>query len=373
MSTSPDASSDLAPVIVFGATGYTGRLTVAALVARGVRPVIAGRSADKLARVSDEHGGLEARVADVSRPETVRALLSRGSVLVTTVGPFARFGRPALDAALDAGAHYLDSTGEPAFIASVFQDARTRAEEAGVTALTAFGYDFVPGNLAAGLALTEAGPEATRIDIGYFAFGSSVGGMSQGTRASLVGALTAPGVFFRRGRHITRPAGLSARRLLSRGKQRLALEIPASEHFGLPRAFPQLSEVNTYLGWFGPATWPLVGFSHLQRGLLWVPGYRQLTQALARSVASQGEGPSAADRERTRSAVSATAYDSAGRQLAHVELTGPNGYTYTAAILAWGAHALARGEGLATGCLGPVEAFGLTALEAGNAEVGLTR
>ena len=85
-----------ASIVVFGATGYTGRLTVGALVRQGARPVLAGRSRSRLDEVAAEvGGGLETRLADVDDPESLRALLQAGDVLVTTVGPFLRRGRPA--------------------------------------------------------------------------------------------------------------------------------------------------------------------------------------------------------------------------------------------------------------------------------------
>ena len=98
-------------IVVFGATGYTGELTARALVKRGARPLLAGRDADRVARLAAELGGLESTVADVDRPGSVRALVERGDVLVTTVGPYLRFGEPALDAAVGGGAHYFDTTG----------------------------------------------------------------------------------------------------------------------------------------------------------------------------------------------------------------------------------------------------------------------
>ena len=86
-------------------------------MARGARPLLAGRSAAKLDALAAELGGeLETTVADVSDPASVGALLGPGDVLVSTVGPFARHGDPAVQAAISAGACYLDSTGEPAFI-----------------------------------------------------------------------------------------------------------------------------------------------------------------------------------------------------------------------------------------------------------------
>ena len=92
-------------------------------------------------------------MADVADPASVRALVERGDVLVTTVGPFARWGAPAAAAASTAGAHYLDSTGEPAFIREVFERYGPAAERSGSAMLTAFGYDWVPGNLAGAIAL----------------------------------------------------------------------------------------------------------------------------------------------------------------------------------------------------------------------------
>ena len=62
-------------IIVFGATGYTGRLTAERLVAQGAAPVLAGRSEARLRELSDRLGGLDIRTADVDRPESVAALL----------------------------------------------------------------------------------------------------------------------------------------------------------------------------------------------------------------------------------------------------------------------------------------------------------
>src|SRR5258705_10494309 len=106
-------------IVLFGATGYTGDLTARALVARGQRPGPAAGNPERLERLATELGGLETRVADVARPESVRALVEPGDVLVSTVGPFARWGEPALEAAIAGQAHYVDSTGEGPFIRDV--------------------------------------------------------------------------------------------------------------------------------------------------------------------------------------------------------------------------------------------------------------
>src|SRR5207248_3231854 len=110
-------------IVLFGATGYTGRLVADALVERGAAPVLAARSVEKLNEMANKLGGLEHRQADVSDPDSVRAIVERGDVLVSTVGPFQRWGDPALHAAIDGrAAAYIDSTGEASFIWRVFEE-----------------------------------------------------------------------------------------------------------------------------------------------------------------------------------------------------------------------------------------------------------
>ena len=109
-------------IVVFGATGYTGRLTAEALQARGARAVLAGRDEERLAKLAAALGsGFDVAVADVTEPLAVHALVEAGDVLVATVGPFAKWGDPAAEAAIEKRAHYIDSTGEPQFIRRVFE------------------------------------------------------------------------------------------------------------------------------------------------------------------------------------------------------------------------------------------------------------
>lgn len=360
-------------IVLFGATGYTGRLTAEALLARGERPLLAGRSAARLERLAGELGAeLETATANVADPGSVRRLLERGDVIVATVGPFARFGDPAAEAAIEAGAAYLDSTGEPAFIRRVFERFGPQAEAAGVAMLTAFGYDWVPGNLAGALALRDAGEAATRVDIGYFAIGG-LGGMSGGTRASLAGALIEPAFVWRGGIRSERGAA-RVRSFEAAGRQRQAISVGSSEHFALPRVQPGLREVNSYLGWFGGAARAMQAFSAFNSGFTRIPGVKAGMDALTRRlVPGSTGGPDERARAGAASAVVAVAYDAAGRELASVEVQGVSAYEFTARMLAWAASAALAGGVEGAGALGPAEAFGLDALEAGCAEAGISR
>jgi short subunit dehydrogenase-like uncharacterized protein len=361
-------------IVLFGATGYTGRLTAAALVKRGAKPVLAARSAAPLEQLAAELGNLETRQADVTRPETVRALVGPGDVLVSTVGPFTRFGEPAVRAAIDAGVAYLDSTGETPFIREVFQRYGPEAERTGARLVTAFGYDWVPGNLAGAIALEEA-PHATRLDIGYFLTGrADEGGMSGGTRASTVGAMLAPSHTFAGGALRLERGAARVRTFDVNGRERPAISVGTSEHFGLPRLSRDLRDVDVHLGWFGPASRPLQLMSRGTAAITKVPPARAAIAALAnRFVKGSTGGPGAEARAKSGSHVVAIASDAAGDPVATVHLEGPNGYDLTADFLAWGAESALEHGLSGPGALGPVDAFGLDRLRAGCAEAGLLR
>jgi short subunit dehydrogenase-like uncharacterized protein len=364
-------------IVVFGATGYTGELTARALVDRGARPVLAARSADRLNRLAAELGGLETRVADIGTLATVDALVERGDVLISTVGPFVRMGEPAVGAAVRAGAHYLDSTGEGAFIRDVFERHGPAAARAGSGLVTAFGYDWVPGNLAGALALTEAGASATRVEIGYFATGQlGAGAASGGTRATMAGGMLARSFAFRGGRLVSEPPARHVRGFdLGGGRRSEAFSVASSEALALPRAYPGLRDVGVYLGWAGSLSRAVQAMSAGASLVARVPGARSAIGAVLRPLVPRGSsgGPDAESRAKVGSLVVAEAFDARGTRLSAVRLTGVNPYDFTAALLAWGAQTAAEGGLQGAGALGPVDAFGLEALVAGCAEAGISR
>jgi short subunit dehydrogenase-like uncharacterized protein len=360
-------------IVVFGATGYTGRLVAERLVAQGARPLLAGRSETRLAELAECLGGLETARADALRRNSVFSLVRPGDVLVSTVGPFAKWGEAAVRASIAAGATYLDSTGEPLFIRRVFEEFGPPASRNDAALLTAMGYDFVPGALAGALALREAGEKAVRVDVGYYSLGVGPGSASAGTRESIVGATLNDNHAFRDGRvRLVRPAE-RVRSFQVKGKQRTAISVGGAEHFGLPAVHPTLREVNVYIGWFGPLAKPLQAGSLAGSVALRLPGVRSVLQAAGERLISMAEAPAAGTTPDTLSWIPAIAYDASGVPLAEVHVTGTDGYDFTAGFLAWAARR-AAGEGVAgTGALGPVEAFGLDALEQGCAQAGLER
>lgn len=384
-------------VVLFGATGFTGRLTAAAMVRRGLPVVLAGRSAARLAEVAAEVGATHTAVADADDRRALADLLHEGDVLVSTVGPFLRYGRTPAAVALDAGATYLDSTGEPPFVRWVFDHLGPRAAKAHVALVPAFGYDYVPGNLAGAVAVRAAGRAATRVDVGYFVVGEPdgghrgalgrltgrraegggiggviSGGISGGTAASAAGVLVEPSYAWRGGALVTERAAAHVRSFDVGNRSRKGVSVGGSEHLSLPQWAPQLDQVGVYLGWSGRLSRLAQALTLLTSGVSRVPPAQSLIEAVTGRVplGSTG-GPSPQQRAAARTVVVAEAFDDTGERLASITVEGPSPYDLTAELLAWGADATLGGALMASGAVGPVEAFGLDALETGCAALGL--
>lgn len=375
-------------IVLYGATGYTGALTAQAMIASGARPILAGRDQSRLTALAARLGQagdeteLETAVASAERPGSLRDIIRPGDVLVSTAGPFMKVGQPVVAAAVDAGTVYLDSTGEPPFIRQVFEEFGPRAQRTGAVLLTAFGYDYVPGNLAGALALQAAGPAATRVQVGYFVRGDLRRGSSAGTRASMIGMLLEPGYGFRGGRIVSEPTAAHVASFMVDGTKREAYSLGSSELFALPRLRPEgapdrapgqipLTDVGVYLGWFGRATRLVHYGSALTAPASRLPGARKALDAAARRIQRSRAAPGTTTA--IRSDVVAVAGDASGRELATVHLVGGDPYSFTASILAWAAVKAASDGVRPAGALGPVEAFGAESLESACAAAGFHR
>lgn len=360
-----------ARIVLFGASGYTGGRTAEAMVARGLRPVLAGRDPDKLAPLAQRLGGLESAYADVADRTSLIELIEPSDVLVSTVGPFQKLGWPAIRTAIDAGVIYLDSTGEPPFVRSVYEWFGPEAETSGAALLTAFGHDYVPGVLAGALALRDGGPTARRVDVGYYITG---GGrlFSRGTVHSLLGIALEPGYAFRDGGLRVEPTGARLRTFDIGGRPRPGVSIGASEQFALPRLAPHLQTVDVYLGWFGPASGFLRATSGVTAAVGRIRGTRMATRMLADLATRRVPAAPAPDALAAATVhVVAEVFDATGTLLARTRLRSQEAYSLTAELLAWGAGRAAEHGVNGVGALDAVSAFGLDELVKGAADAGL--
>jgi short subunit dehydrogenase-like uncharacterized protein len=149
-------------VVVFGATGVTGRRVAAYLAERavetGARWAVAGRDAAKLERILGEVGvtGPETIVADVADSGSLAAMASRTRVVLNTVGPYTLYGEPVVEACVAGGAHYADLTGEMPFVRRMIDSLHDRAVAAGLKVVQASGFEALPPDLAVLLAAETA-------------------------------------------------------------------------------------------------------------------------------------------------------------------------------------------------------------------------
>ena len=178
-------------LVLFGATGFTGRLVAGHLAGAAKREplrwAIAGRSHDKLAAL-----GLNAPVrstpiivADALDTAAMRALAQRTTCVCTTVGPYARYGSELVAACAAAGTHYCDLTGEVPWMRRMIDAHHDRARSTGARIVHTCGFDSIPSDLGCWAAqqafIARFGSPARRVTA---VFGEQSGGLSGGTFAS---------------------------------------------------------------------------------------------------------------------------------------------------------------------------------------------
>ena len=207
------------PWMIYGANGYTGELIAREAVSRGLKPVLAGRTAAKVEPLA-ANLGLQARVFDLrDAAATARGVEGMGLVL-HCAGPFSATAAPMMAACLATHAHYLDITGE----ISVFEHARTldaAARAAGIVICPGVGFDVIPTDCVAA-ALKAALPDATQLALGF----DSRSGFSPGTAKTSVEGLAQGGKVRQDGRIISVPLAYKTRRIDFGDGEKLAMTIP---------------------------------------------------------------------------------------------------------------------------------------------------
>lgn len=189
----PDRDFDL---VLFGATGFTGALVAAHLAAHApptLRWALAGRSServravrDQLAKAHPHAADLPIVVADSADERSLDALAARTRVVLTTVGPYLKYGLPLVGACARAGTHYADLTGEVPFMRRSIDAFDAIARGTGARIVHACGYDSIPsdlGTLMVQEAMVADGAPAQRVRT---VVGPSSGGVSGGTLASMM-------------------------------------------------------------------------------------------------------------------------------------------------------------------------------------------
>jgi short subunit dehydrogenase-like uncharacterized protein len=185
-------------IVVYGATGFVGKLTAEYLAKAGgnARIALAGRSPDKLAAVRATLGEAARDwpivTADASSPASLEAMAARTRVVLTTVGPYSRYGLPLVAACAKTGTDYADLTGEAMFVRQSIDDYHKQAVDTGARIVHACGFDSIPSDMSVYALFRRAREdgEGELLDTNFVLRGFA-GGVSGGTIASMTEVMRA--------------------------------------------------------------------------------------------------------------------------------------------------------------------------------------
>jgi short subunit dehydrogenase-like uncharacterized protein len=336
-------------IVLYGATGYTGRLVRDELVRRGLDHVLSGRDPDKLASL----GGARVQAARLDDDHALRQLLDGARVVINCAGPFTLAGDALVRAAIWTGTHYLDSTGEQTFIQMVFERHGEAAQRAGVALLPSLGFDYAPGDCLA--RLVAAGLEP--LDELVLAYSVEDFGMTRGTLRSGLEMMKGGDLVYEDERWRPAPGGIFKASFdfpPPIGRQRMS-RYPSGEVITVPR-HTRTREVTSLLttATAAPldAAAPVMPYALPALGLaLRTP----LRGVLNRVIGLLPEGPKLDDRRAARFTIVARAR--AGDSSRQGVLRGSDVYGLTAVTLSHAAELLSAPGFSGSGALGAAAAF----------------
>lgn len=302
--------------MIYGATGYTGRLTAQEAVRRGLGPVLAGRSEAAL-KALGEALGLPIAVFALDDPQQAAKSLRGCRLVLHCAGPFSATSQPMIEACLAERVHYLDITGEIAVFANAHRQADA-ARRADVVLIPGTGFDVVPSDCLAA-SLVRALPAATRLVLAF----EAGGGPSPGTAKTSIEGLGRGGMIRRDGALVRVPLAYRTRRIPFAHGERMAVTIPWGDVF-TAHVSTGVPDVEVYMS-VPPAT-----IRRLRR-LRWmqpVLGMRPVQDFLKRRIERAVRGPSDERRGSTGAELWGEVSSADGRSVS-ATMSTPNGYDLT--------------------------------------------
>jgi short subunit dehydrogenase-like uncharacterized protein len=330
--------------MIYGATGYTGSLISREAACKGMRPILAGRTAETLAPLAVDLG-LPHRAFPLDSPDAIANGVIGVHTVLNCAGPFSQTARPLAGACLRAGVHYLDITGEAAvFDWLAARDAEAR--DSGVVLLPGVGFDVVPSDCLA-VHLKNRLPTATRLTLAF----RSSGRLSRGTALTTLERLVDGGLVRENGILKRVPAAWKTRRVNFGDGPVPAITIPWGD---VATAFHStgIQNVEVYLA----APWPMRAGARLSRYLVWLLRTPFVQHRLQKRIRRGPPGPTEAERRQNRCDFWGEVSDPAGKTAAARQQT-PDGYDLTVQTALAAAKRVLDGA-VAPGFWTPGKAFG---------------
>jgi short subunit dehydrogenase-like uncharacterized protein len=366
-------SSSKKPVVVYGASGYTGRLVCEYLREFNIPFIAAGRSADKIkAAMQSNVAGIETAsyevVEVIHTVEALTHLFKGASVVLNTVGPFAKFGPEVVQACMAAKCHYTDTTGEQDWLITLEQEYGARFAAAGLLLSPGLAQMYTTGEIAAQLCLETPGLDT--LDIAVFWGGSPT---IASTQTILVNAAMAKAYYLEQNQYVEHQADAGLYSLSIPGQHEAALALPwgGTSHPVWFKRDPRVANVKVLGGVFNKPLMQAVP-QIVAAALKATEGMNDTDRYAALAKTAAGVMNSMPPRENPRINKSVDSVHASGPLArAHCVIFGNCNYKQTGMLQAYAAASLLqqapKRAGFASGCqafghhelLGALRSFGL--------------
>jgi short subunit dehydrogenase-like uncharacterized protein len=360
------------PVIVYGASGYTGRLICEYLREYNVPFVAAGRDKARIQEAMDKVPGIdtvEHEIVEVAHDvEPLTELFNGAQVVLNTVGPFAQYGREVVEACIRSGCHYLDTTGEQDWLIVCDEEYGARMAEKGLLLAPGIAQMYTTSEIAAQLCLEKPGVDT--LDILVFWKGTPT---VASTRTILVNACLSKAYYLEQNQYAEWPADAGLYDVAIPGQHEIGLALPwgGMSHPVWFKHDPRVANVKALGGVFNRPL--MLGVPQIVKGVLAaiedLPDSEKLRVINEQAAAVMNQMP---PREATRINTSLDSVHASGPLgRAHCVIHGNSNYKQTGLMQAYGAYSLLqqppRRAGFASGCqafghhelLGVLRSFGL--------------
>ena len=320
----------MAELLIYGATGYTGKLIAAAAHAKGERPVLAGRNPTKIRPLAEKFG-LPWTSFDLDDSRAIDRALTEVKAVLHIAGPFSATSKPMVDACIRTGRHYLDITGE----IDVFEACAARSAEAkakGVMLMPGAGFDVVPSDCLAAHVARRL-PGAKRLVIGI----SGMGKASRGTAKTMVESLGTGTKVRRSGGIVSLPKAPSRQIDFGQGPS-LSVGVSWGD-VATAWHSTAIPDIDVYF----EAVGPIKRMANAGRVTQWLLAQGWMKRFLKGRIDKMPEGPTDTERAASSHVLIAEATDARGNTV-RSRLRTPEGYTLTSATALEIARRVCAGE-----------------------------
>jgi short subunit dehydrogenase-like uncharacterized protein len=301
--------------LIYGANGYTGELITRFAAEQGLKPILAGRNAEKIESLAKQYD-FDFRVFGLDDAEKLDAALQETEFVLHCAGPFSLTSRPMVEACLRNKRHYLDITGEIAVFETMAR-LDQKARDAGIMIMSGVGFDVVPSDCLA-MHLKNRLPSATNLTLAFYGMGR----ISHGTQATMTMNVGKGGAVRRNGEITSVPAAYKTREIDFGEVRKTGVTIPWGD---VSTAFYSTGIPNIEVYTVMPAS--NLKMLKMSRYIGWLLATKPAQNYLQKQIPAGG--PSDEERAKGKTLLWGEASDDAGNKV-EARLQGMEGYTMTA-------------------------------------------